>query len=528
MTTATENKPIVDFGERITGARKDVWGMYSRTMQDALPEYAEITLAKHFPEPDYEKAIAGGACPDNLATMKALRDLIPAKPRKSWKLKRWGELVTMAHSITQKMVACEFKVDKARLDELTSLAGGCVAAKVTLYRRLGYPAFIGADGWEIRTGQKFNSGAPDGEKFTPCTWASGPGNKSFSSENPNLIAANDEVFNLLKNHLAEQVSKPGEVRKTAFALYQNRVTQEIYIGKKCARGVVKVKAGFKTATEAREFLADSRPELENIWAEKSKEPMLRKAANDPRVGIARRVGNVSPEMFAAVFGFRGVQFGNYVEDDRRQSDLNESHDALLDMAEALNLPPCALSLGGSLGMAFGARGTGGHKAHYEPGQVVINITKTHGPGSLAHEWFHAVDNHIGKLSGAHHGAFATDLIDGGALRPEVFSAFENIRRVLSVGTFAKRSDELDSTRSKAYYGTTIEKAARAFEIFVTDKLASVGIVNDYVANIYKGAEAAIEWDQCAYPFPREMESDGIRAAFAGAFATVKTDGSKIV
>ena len=37
MTISAENKPIVDFGERITGARKDVWGMYNRTMQDALP-----------------------------------------------------------------------------------------------------------------------------------------------------------------------------------------------------------------------------------------------------------------------------------------------------------------------------------------------------------------------------------------------------------------------------------------------------------------------------------------------------------
>lgn len=76
----------------------------------------------------------------------------------------------------------------------------------------------------------------------------------------------------------------------------------------------------------------------------------------PRAGVSRREGNITPEKFSAVFGFRGVQFGNYVEADRRQSDLNECHDALIDMAEAIGLPPRALSLGGSLGMAFGARG----------------------------------------------------------------------------------------------------------------------------------------------------------------------------
>ena len=53
------------------------------------------------------------------------------------------------------------------------------------------------------------------------------------------------------------------------------------------------------------------------------------------------------------------------------------------------------------------------------------------------------------------------------------------------------------------------------------------MIYDYVANIYKGAEAQIEWEQCAYPFPREMEADGIRAAFAGAFNILKADGSKI-
>ena len=536
MTISAENKPIVDFGERITGARKDVWGMYNRTMQDALPgNFADFTMGKNFPEPDFEKAIAGGASADNLAMMKALRDLIPAKPRNSWKLERWGKLVRLAHGITQKMVACEFKMEPARLDELMAGVGGGVAKKVMFYRRLGYPLFTVADGWHIDSGERFvpeDRDLPYNErKQETVTCAINNSRWLFESRNQNPGAAYDEVFEQIKTKLAEQIGQPGEARKTAFALYSNRATGGIFIGKKCARGVVHVKDGFKIAGDARSFLADHRPELETIWEEKSKTPMLRKAANEPRQGIARRGGNVSPEMFAATFGFRGVQFGNYVEDDRRQSDLNEAHDALIDMAEALNLPPMALSLSGSLGMAFGARGTGGNKAHYEPGQIVINITKTHGPGSLAHEWFHAVDNYLARVdagSNASTDKFITeDIQTASGVRGEVLEAFKQIRLVLSRGAFAKRSDELDCTRSKAYYGTTIEKAARAFEIFISDKLAAVGIVNDYVANIYKGAEAQIEWEQCAYPFPREMEADGIRSAFAGAFNILKADGSKI-
>ena len=78
--------------------------------------------------------------------------------------------------------------------------------------------------------------------------------------------------------------------------------------------------------------------------------------------------------------------------------MNKAYDALIDMAEILNLPPRAISLNGSLGLAFGSRERGGKNAplaHYEPVKVVINLTKKNGAGSLAHEWFHALDNYFG-------------------------------------------------------------------------------------------------------------------------------------
>ena len=78
--------------------------------------------------------------------------------------------------------------------------------------------------------------------------------------------------------------------------------------------------------------------------------------------------------------------------------MNKAYDALIDMAEILNLPPRAISLNGSLGLAFGSRERGGKNAplaHYEPVKVVINLTKKNGAGSIAHEWFHALDNYFG-------------------------------------------------------------------------------------------------------------------------------------
>lgn len=511
-----ETKPtIADFGEKIAGARKDTWHRYADAMDAALPaDMADFTLAKNFPEPDYAAAIERGASADNLATLKALRDLIPAKPRKAWKLQRWAQLVTMCHGIAQKMISGGFKMSSERLDEIAAGVGGEVAAKVKLYRRLGFPLFLRADGWNIRHGNMLN----DDKTWTPCCWASkaGRGGDSLKSTLPDYAARENAVFDSLKIAIAAEIEEAKPGREIKFSIYGDRRTGAVFIGKKGARGVVRIKEGFKAASDARAFMSSGKAELAATWEKLSAAPQLRKAANMPRAGVSRREGNITPEMFSAVFGFRGVQFGNYVEADRRQSDLNECHDALMDLAQALEIPARSLSLGGSLGIAFGARGGGGVAvAHYEPGQVVINITKTRGPGALAHEWFHAVDNYFSKREGNGVGTFATDLSRDGE--------FAKVRQALFRGTFADRSNKLDCTRSKPYYGTTIEKAARAFEIFISDKLAEADIFNDYLANIYKGAEAGIEWEGCAYPFPREMDADGIRAAFAALVGYIKAD-----
>lgn len=98
-----------------------------------------------------------------------------------------------------------------------------------------------------------------------------------------------------------------------------------------------------------------------------------------------------------VFGFRGIQYGNWVPQKERQAVLNHAYDALMDLSDLLGFPPECIGLGGRLGLAFGARGHGGRKsarAHYEPGTRVINLTRISGAGSLGHEWLHAFDDHV--------------------------------------------------------------------------------------------------------------------------------------
>jgi len=113
----------------------------------------------------------------------------------------------------------------------------------------------------------------------------------------------------------------------------------------------------------------------------------------------RKGNNISTEEFMKTFGFRGGEFGNWVKPEERRVMLNAAYDSFMDMAELLGIPPRALSLGGELSIAFGARGTMGAAAHYEPDRAVINLTRMNGAGSLAHEWAHAMDNYFG-LQGA--------------------------------------------------------------------------------------------------------------------------------
>lgn len=135
------------------------------------------------------------------------------------------------------------------------------------------------------------------------------------------------------------------------------------------------------------------------------------------------------------FGLRDVQSGNWVLRDPVSAKFHteQSAAAFADLADLLGADDNSIALNGRLALAFGARGTGGKgaaRAHYEPVQRVINLTKMGGGGALGHEWFHALDNMIveaetGKPAGTE--VFASknpDLLPAGDLR-DAFQTFHD-------------------------------------------------------------------------------------------------------
>ena len=129
------------------------------------------------------------------------------------------------------------------------------------------------------------------------------------------------------------------------------------------------------------------------------EAVVRKGANRRLEGE-----DISSERLMNEFGFKGVNFGNWMKTPSARAEaqlhLNHAFDSFHDLAEIMRVPPKALSLNGMLGIAIGAQGSGGFAAaHFMPGVNEINITRTMGAGSLAHEWGHALDHYFAIQAG---------------------------------------------------------------------------------------------------------------------------------
>ncbi len=160
---------------------------------------------------------------------------------------------------------------------------------------------------------------------------------------------------------------------------------------------------FKTKEEAEKYL---NVDLKKEYEEKKKKNVIEvrpQLKHLKRKGINfRNDKNITTELFQKTFEFRGGQFGTWNSQEDRQQNLNLSFDSLVDISKVLGISLKGVSLNGTLAIAYGSRGHGGRNsasAHFEPIQRIINLTKMKGAGSLAHEWFHALDEFLGARSG---------------------------------------------------------------------------------------------------------------------------------
>lgn len=531
---------IEDFGEEIKGAAKHRYAQLAEAMGKTLEdgEYATQPLSKLFPKPDYARLEKEGVDSDTLAMMALYRSEIPT--RTSRNMQKWISIVKSGREATAGML--EGKIPAAKLADMMDSKPGLRSMSDTwkLLRTLSALQIDKASGYRVRSGVYSFVG---GKRYDPpqmmYSLRDSKGRDLFFSE------SRDELLKKAKAYFDEQGSRERETPATSaddritFDVYRHKASGDIFIG--YGKNRQKLKGGFESARDAHDYVRTHRDELVNqvkALREVSREEQ-RNATNRDRTGPERRKGDVSPEQFSDAFGFRGVQFGNYVESPRRQADLNRAYDSLHDLADVLNVPTKALSLNGRLGLAFGARGKGKAAAHYEPGEVAINLTKGNGPGALAHECFHSLDNYFGRYDVSTDGKitsggdYMTEAQRAGRVfkdgryvdaeypvRQEVYDAFKGVMKAINSSDMLRRSERLDGVRSKPYWSTDVEMAARAFERYVQDKARMAGVENDYLVNIRKADDHG-QPDTYAYPTNAELDG-GIREAFDHLFRTLKT------
>lgn len=146
------------------------------------------------------------------------------------------------------------------------------------------------------------------------------------------------------------------------------------------------------------------------------------------------------------FGFKGGEFGNWVNQKERQTFLNYAQDAFIDLAQALDVEPKSLGQNNEMSIAFGARGKGltGAVAHFEPAKHVINMTKLKGAGSLAHEYGHSIDNYLSRVGGYADDGLATNNLHNPKLSNNMKKAIEDVKKALTTNV----SNDIKEVSSK--------------------------------------------------------------------------------
>tara|TARA_R110000764_G_scaffold239995_1_gene341380 strand:- start:3763 stop:20673 length:16911 start_codon:yes stop_codon:yes gene_type:complete len=535
-TRAPRVPKMEDFGEKIGGARKDKAARYRDELK-AEKNIGSMPLSESFPHPDYAALEALGVSKEKLALIAVMRAKIERKPVVGWKVRDWATTqVQPAIDRTAALIdgAATFEgVFEAYTDGMGWRTPGH-AALISGVAELPADMMAEAARAEIDVIDRGTSGVISstsvGDGITPeYAVINMHGSKWRHRRETTRVADLDGIAPVLRGYIeaeakrrAEEGANGGRTRKPVeLKTWRKRGSKNHFIGFKVS-DVVELIDGFTSFKEAREYLNENRESL-LADAEDLRDGLNERGGpNRDRTGPAHRKGKATPKMFTDTFGFKGVEFGNWLDGKDRQQALNDAYDAFMDLAGILDVSPKTLSLDGELGLGFGSRGRGGRAmAHYEPSYVAINLTKTMGAGSLAHEWFHAVDNHFAKVDAEDSATtaaatgitkrgtrneYATDRYrNSGALSNEEWAAFKELKRAMRSGDWYKRSAKADGARSKPYFATTIELAARGFEKIVVDRLEARGMVNDYLANI----------DQLggAYPTTSELRRAGIGKAF---------------
>lgn len=356
-------------------------------MKTALEEEVEkVPLSKSSTASNYKKLLESGIEQWKVDAVRALRDAIPNKPRKySWRIREWAEQAAIMRDMSINILENEWTKEtfsselekmknrepeyKSRMDNPKKVAKQ-IEDLMLIYEVMGHEkdcsalAFVELERYDYRYDEE-----------NPIEL------REMYGENRYRIlgygATKYDAIDRYKHQNWHEEKEPRH-KKNPFRVYSWRYANYYFIGCKVGKEYVEIQSSFEKWEEAQAYLDTLLDELEEKLKNYRNIPYERESENTPRMGKLKREGDVTPEKFQETFGFRGVEFGEWVENKNRQENLNKAYDASIDMAEVLKLPSRAISLNGSLGLAFASRRRGGKNAplaHYEPVKVVNQLDK---------------------------------------------------------------------------------------------------------------------------------------------------------
>lgn len=498
---------IEDYGRKIGGARKDAFTDYLDRIGQELsldPEdVRRLTLTEIFPAPNYEALSSAGVPHRSLAIIAVLRSSFPPRPSDSAGMLSWAVRVGRARGAASDLLR---ETAAPVSDEFLGRMPAPMAAKVRFTETFRPAQMAEAARYEhdVRNRElRLFRRAPSASAAKlvgrfPIPAGVAPAD-AFRAAVAATLEGHEEAKRLPAVTLGQRAVKHVKVYGAA----RGRAPFSVDFVKGGAR--LTLAGGFKTPREAFLWRQQNAALIEERLGAALAGPPEHLDRKLPRIGPPRREGDVSARDLAREFGLSGIEFGNYVEPKRRQSDLNRAWDALADLAEAIGIERCEIGFRGALALAFGSRGNGHASAHFERDRRVINLTKTSGAGALAHEWFHAWDNAMSIRDDRPEARSALMASDGAAVNPAVAAMFGALRA--SWGPYEGRMRVFDAMRSKPYWSTPVEMSARCFEALVSDRLEAAGRSNDYLVAIHR--------NEGAYPSIGEIRP--VSAALSRAF-----------
>ena len=360
-----------DFGEKIGGAKKDLWkdrGLYADDLEAMNEREAEKFVKKDnvWKKPDYAAMLEEGIPLGVVYFIKKARDGLNASPQ-----------YYRTDDTPEKRTARQKEYIKTVRELQTVLSDvRTVEDAVRAYDRFfvdnGYLEKV--QGWGSGIHYRATKKGQDNPVIT---------NKLSNT----MLIRSAEYFerNFTQEAKKEQfcVSKEQKIPK-GYAIHFNDGKQTYSKNGDWKPGTYYVTKGYSILRTNFETKEAALKWVQELAKGRNKNGKIRfvppQLAHVKRTGPDYRNGvEITGQHYLDTFGFRGGEFGNWMNQNDRQTSLNMGFEALKDLASALKISDKDIAYQGTLAIAFGARGSGNAAAHYERMVNIVSSRFRHGP-----------------------------------------------------------------------------------------------------------------------------------------------------